>query len=140
MIVLDTNVLSELMKPAPEPAVVSWLDAQAPNSVWTTSITVFEIRFGLFILPDGKKRRALSQAFEDVLEMDLGGRVLDLDSPAALEAAAIASRLRKSGRPVDFRDGLIAGITGARQWTLATRNARHFEETGVALVDPWNAG
>lgn len=137
MIVLDTNVLSELMRTAPDPAVVAWLDAQPTESVWTTAITVFEVRYGLAILPDSKKRRSLSEAFERALEDELGGRILELNPVAAGEAATIAAKLREAGRPVDFRDVLIAGTVAARRGTLATRNTKHFAGADIALVDPW---
>src|SRR5690242_20676696 len=114
MIILDTNVLSELMKQTPEPRIVAWLDGCAADSVWTTAITVFEIHHGLGIMADGKKRRALEAAFAEVLQVELGGRVLDFDSTAAREAATIAVTLRAAGTPVEVRDVLIAGIVAAR--------------------------
>jgi hypothetical protein len=140
MMVLDTNVVSALMRAAPDRAVIAWLDGQPPESLWTTAITVFEVRFGIQALPAGKRRNALRGAFEDMLRSDLGGRVLDFDSPAAAASAEIAAKQRAAGRPVDVRDVQIAGIVAARRATLVTRNARHFEETGVGIVDPWGGG
>ncbi|HLF13122.1 MAG TPA: type II toxin-antitoxin system VapC family toxin [Gammaproteobacteria bacterium] len=137
MIILDTNVLSALMRVSPEPKVVAWLDAQPPESVWITSITLFEVRFGLALLPKGKERRALEAAFAQLLEEDLEHRVSDFDSPAATEAAALAAKRQKAGRPADMRDTQIAGIALARHATLATRNARHFADLDVPVVDPW---
>lgn len=137
MIVLDTNVLSALMQSAPDPAVVNWLDSQPSESIWTTSVTVFEIRYGLNILPAGKKRRILQDNFEQALQQDLEGRVLDFDVSAAQEAAIIAAQLRSAGRPVEIRDVQIAGIVAARRGALATRNTEHFIETGVLLINPW---
>jgi hypothetical protein len=137
MIILDTNVLSALMRSIPEPVVVTWLDAQPSASVWTTTINVFEIRYGLNILPQGKKRETLQGAFEHALAQDLENRVLDFDPGASHEAAAIAARLRAIGRPVEMRDVLIAGIVAARHGTLATRNTAHFIDTGISLVNPW---
>lgn len=138
MIVLDTNVLSALMRRAPERTVVAWLDRQPAESIWTTSVTVFEIRFGIAILPEGERREALGAAFDRMLAEDLCGRVLDFDGAGAQAAAAIAAHLRSIGRPVDMRDLQIAGIVAARRATLATRNARHFGETGIAIADPWD--
>ena len=139
MIVLDTNVISALMRSQPDQAVIAWLDRQPAESIWTTAITVFEIRFGLAILPSGKKRDALETAFDQALREDLGGRVLDFDATAAHEASRIAAHLRAAGRTTEIRDVQIAGITLARRGTLATRNTRHFVHTGVSLVDPWNS-
>lgn len=138
MIVLDTNVVSALMHREPEPQVVSWLDGLPPESVWTTSVTVFEVRFGLEILAAGRRRRLLEEAFSRALEMDFEGRVLPFDHAAAEAAGRIAAERRREGRPVEIRDLEIAGIATARKATLATRNIRHFEELGLTLVDPWS--
>ncbi len=138
MIVLDTNVLSALMRREADPVVVAWLDTQPPESIWTTAITVFEIRFGLEILTNGRHRRSLQDAFAKALDQDFDGRVLPFDQTAAEAAAAIAAEQRRAGRPVEIRDVEIAGIAAARKATLATRNTRHFEGTGIALVDPWS--
>lgn len=137
MIILDTNVLSALMQAKPDPQVVAWLDAQPGESIWTTVVSVFEIRYGLSAMAKGKKQKALQEAFDQALQQDLDGRVLDFDVPAANEAAAIAARLRAAGRPVEIRDVQIAGIVAARRGTLATRNVRHFESSGVPLLNPW---
>src|SRR6266542_4231105 len=107
MIILDTNVLSALMRKAP---VVAWLDRQPAESVWITSITLFEARLGLALLPAGRRRQALETAFVQLLEEDLQNRVLDFDSAAASEAASLAAERQKAGRPVDVRDTQIAGI------------------------------
>jgi toxin FitB len=138
LILLDTNVLSALMRRETDPVVVAWLDAQPPESIWTTPITVFEIRFGIEILAKGRKRKALEEAFASALDEDFGGRILAFDQAAADAAAAIAARQREAGRPVEIRDVQIAGIAAARKATLATRNTRHFDGTGIALVDPWS--
>lgn len=137
MILLDTNVLSALMQRQPEMEVVRWLDAQPPESVWTTSITVFEVRFGLELLATGRRRRRLEEAFARALAEDFENRVVDFDRTAAQEAGRIAAERRQAGRPVEIRDVQIAGITAARRATLATRNLRHFEGIGLDLVDPW---
>lgn len=137
MILLDTNVLSALMHREPEPAVVAWLDRQPAESVWTTSITVFEVGMGLEILAQGRRRRSLERAFTEALEEDLEHRVAVFDESAAEAAGRLAAERRRSGRPVEIRDVQIAGIATARKATLATRNLRHFEDLGLKLVDPW---
>lgn len=137
MIILDTNVLSALMRKAPEIAVVAWLDRQPAESVWITSITLFEARFGLALLPKGRRQQTLEIAFARLLEEDLENRVLDFDSAAATEAAALAAERQKAGRPVDVRDTQIAGIALARNATLATRNVRHFRDLKIPVIDPW---
>jgi toxin FitB len=139
VIILDTNVLSALMRSAPEAAVVRWLDHQPAESIWITSITLFETRFGLALLPKGRRRQLLESAFSQLLEEDLENRVLDFDSAAATEAAALAAARQKAGRSVDLRDTQIAGIALARRATLATRNVRHFQDLSVNVIDPWEA-
>lgn len=137
MIVLDTNVLSALMRQVPEPAVVAWLDDQPADSIWITSITLFEARLGLALLPKGRRRQALEAAFEQLLEEDLENRVLDFDTAAASAAAVLAAARQKAGRPVDLRDTQIAGIALARRATVATRNVRHFADLDVPVANPW---
>ena len=138
MIVLDTNVLSALMRTKPEAVVVEWLDRQPADSVWLTSITVFEARFGLALLPKGRRRSGLERAFDRVLTEDLSSRVLAFDEMAAVTAAQLAADRQRAGRIVDLRDTLIAGIAQARRATIATRNTRHFEGLDVPVVDPWH--
>ena len=137
MIILDTNVLSALMRPRPEAAVVSWLDQQPAASIWLTSITVFESRLGLALLPAGKRRQALEAGFERLLADDLGNRVLPFDAEAAAQAALIGAARQRAGRSVDIRDTQIAGIAVARRATLATRNLLHFDDLPTAVVNPW---
>ncbi len=137
MIILDTNVLGALMRSVPDAVVVRWLDRQPAESVWITSITLFETRFGLALLPSGRRRQRLESEFDRLLREDLENRVLDFDSAAAVEAASLAAARQKSGRPVDMRDTQIAGIVLARHATLATRNIRHFADLEISIVDPW---
>jgi predicted nucleic acid-binding protein len=139
VIVLDTNVLSALMRSSPDAVVVEWLDRQPADSVWLTSITVFEARFGLALLPKGRRRSGLERAFDRVLMEDLSSRVLTLDEMAAVTAAQIAADRQRAGRIVDLRDTLIAGIAQARRATIATRHTRHFEGLDVPVVDPWHS-
>jgi predicted nucleic acid-binding protein len=139
MIILDTNVLSTLMRKQPDVAVVNWVDQQPAESVWITSITLFETRLGLALLPAGRRRQSLQVAFAQLLQEDLENRVLDFDSAAATEAAALAADRQRAGRPADIRDTQIAGIALARRATIATRNLRHFSDLKVPVVDPWSA-
>jgi toxin FitB len=137
VILLDTNVLSALMRTEPDAEVVTWLDGLPPESVWTTSTTVFEVRMGLELLDAGKRRRRLEEAFGKMLEEDFEGRIAVFDRSSAEAAARAAAGRRRAGRPVDFRDVEIAGIALARKAALATGNVRHFEGLGVEFVDPW---
>ncbi len=137
MILLDTNVISALMQRQPEPAVVAWLDSQPPESIWTTSVTLFEIRFGLELLATGRRRRSLEEAFGKMIEEDFEGRVVPFDESAAHAAGRIAAERRRSGRSIEIRDVQIAGIAVARKAAIATRNTRHFEGLGPVLIDPW---
>ena len=138
MILLDTNVLSALMRDTPDPAVVEWLDNQPAESIWTTSITVFEIRTGIDLLERGRRRKQLDDSFSQLLAQDLDGRVQSFDQTAALAAGTIAASRQRVGRVVDIRDVQIAGIATSRHATVATRNTGHFEGTGVDLLNPWN--
>jgi toxin FitB len=137
VILLDTNVLSALMQHEPDHAVVAWLDEQPSESIWTTSITVFEVRMGLELLPEGRRRKRLEQEFDKLLDDDLDGRVQLFDRIAAEAAGTIAAERQRAGRAVEIRDVQIASITSVRKATLATRNIRHFEDLGIHLVNPW---
>lgn len=136
MIILDTDVLSALMRQAPDPAVVAWLDQQPRASIWTSSVTTLEIRFGLEILAAGRRRSFLMQAFEAVLEK-IGQRVVSFDDAAAKQASDLMALRHKKGRPGDLRDTMIAGIVLAQRATLATRNTRHFEDISARVINPW---
>ena len=125
------------MRTIPDAAVLEWLDRQPADSVWITSITLFETCFGLALLPAGRRRQILEAAFDDLLKEDLENRVLDFDSAAATAAASLAAARQKSGRPVDMRDTQIAGIALSRHAALATRNVRHFVDLKISIVDPW---
>jgi predicted nucleic acid-binding protein len=137
MIILDTNVLSAMMQTTLNERVVAWLDKQARTSMWTTSVTTFEIRFGLQILPTGKRRSLLTRTFEAVLRDDIGGRVAPFDTAAAQYSADLLASRHKKGLPVELRDTMIAGIALACHATLATRNVLHFEDLSVPVVNPW---
>lgn len=137
MIILDTNVLSALMRQTPEQPVVDWLDRQPWSSVWTTSITILEIRFGLQTLPLGKRRSYLIETFEKVILEKLERRVAAFDEPAADAAAEIMASRKKKGRPGDLRDTMIAGIVLVHGGNLATRNVQHFSDLPLNIVNPW---
>ena len=137
MIILDTNVLSALMRQAPDRQVIDWLDAQPRTSVWTTAVTVLEIRFGLQILPAGKRRSLLIQAFDAVLLDKIEQRIAPFDTVAAQQAGDLMASRHRKGRPGDLRDTMLAGIVLAHHATLATRNTRHFEDLSVPVVSPW---
>jgi predicted nucleic acid-binding protein len=139
VILLDTNVISALMQQEPDPTVMAWLDAQPGESIWTTSVTVFEVRFGLEALESGRRRRRLEEAFDALITEDLDNRVVGFDVVAAASAGNVAATQRRAGRPVEFRDVFIAGMATARKATLATRNTRHFEGLGLTVVDPWSS-
>jgi predicted nucleic acid-binding protein len=141
VILLDTNVISALMRrdPNPDAVVVSWLDRQPAESIWTTSITVFEVKTGLHLLPPGRRREDLECAFAALLTDDLDGRIQSFDTAAATAAAEIAAGRQRAGRTLEIRDVQIAGIAVARRAQLATRNTRHFTDLGVVLIDPWCA-
>ena len=138
MTILDTNVLSALMLQTPDAKVVAWLDRQPRTSIWTTSITLLEVRFGLQIMSIGKRRQALLHAFEALLAT-IGHRIVPFDAASAEHAGDLMASRQKQGRPGDLRDTMIAGIALAHHATLATRNTAHFADASVSLVDPWNA-
>ena len=137
MILLDTNVLSALMRQKPDAAVIRWLDRQPRTSVWTTAITVFEVRFGLQTMARGTRRTALIAAFDHLLANLIQQRVAHFDSAAAQAAADLMAERQKQGRPGQLRDTMIAGIVLATHATLATRNTRHFEDIAASIVNPW---
>jgi toxin FitB len=136
MIVLDSNVVSEVMRPKPEPSVIAWLDRQPQPSIWITTITIFEIRFGLLIMPPGKRRDLYIQGFENVITKN-DQRVLSFDAEAAEQASALMASRKAKGIPRESRDTMIAGIVLANHATLATRNVRDFDDIGAKLIDPW---
>ncbi len=137
MVILDTDVLSAVMLREPDEAVAAWLDRQARTSLWTTSVTIFEIRHGLEVMPAGRRRSGLELGFARFLQEQLEGRVLAFDEPAAEAAATLMSRRRRAGRSRELRDTMIAGIALAQRATLATRNVRQFDDLSVPVVDPW---
>ena len=139
MVILDTNVVSELMDSEPDPPVIQWLDRQSWSSFWTTSITVLEIRYGLTIMTSGRRRAQREAAFARLIEENFENRVLQFDYAAAEETALLMGARHRSGRTGELRDNMIAGIALAQRAMLATRNVRHFDDLRVALVNPWHA-
>lgn len=138
MIVLDTNVISAIMSDPPVDAVADWIDHQAQQSIWTTSINVFEIRSVLHTMPAGRRQARLSEVFEQFLE-GINRRVAEFDYHAAELAAELAAAREKKGRPGDLRDTMIAGIVLAHHASLATRNVAHFADIRATVVDPWTS-
>jgi len=137
MILLDTNVISALMQTQPDPIVVAWLDAQPAESIWISSITLFEARYGIALLAKGQRKRNLQERFEQLLQEDLENRVLLFDASAAEQAAQLAAQRKTNGRPVDMRDTFIAGIALAKRATLATGNLKHFADLSITVTSPW---
>jgi predicted nucleic acid-binding protein len=138
MIILDTNVLSALMRPSPDAEVIRWLNNQPRTSIWTSSVTIFEIEFGLQTMPAGKRQSAMAASFRSWLEDIVQGRIANYDSSAAICAAELAAVRQKRGRPGELRDTMIAGIVLASHATLATRNVKHFEDIAASVVNPWD--
>ena len=138
MIVLDTNVLSEVMKPAPSADVAKWMLREHGSGLYTTAVCEAEIRLGIAVLPDGKRKQDLEAAALRVLKL-FGGRILAFDSAAAQEFARIVAERRRMGRPIEDFDAQIAAITLSRGMTLATRNGPDFVGTGLAVIDPWTS-
>ncbi len=140
MILLDTNVLSELMRLAPEAAVERWLAGQPAASVFLSAVTEAELRYGVALMPAGRRRSELAAAIEAMLAEDFSGRILPFDSQAAIAFAGIAAERRRSGRPISQADAQIAAIARSRGAVLATRNVADFDGCGVGIVDPWTGG
>jgi len=137
MILLDTNILSELMRPVPEKGVEQWFADQPDASVFISAITEAELRYGVALLPAGKRRSALTAVIEDMLGEDFTGRILPFDSAAAVAFAEIAATRRQAGRPIAQADAQIAAIARSRGAALATRNVPDFDGCGVDVVNPW---
>ncbi|TXN40943.1 type II toxin-antitoxin system VapC family toxin [Methylobacterium sp. WL7] len=137
MIILDTNVLSELMRARPTILVLKWFAAQPSAGLFTTTLTQAEIFYGLSLLPEGRRRDDLFAAAQPIFEVELAGRILSFDQDAAMAYADIAASRRRAGQPISQIDGQIAAITASRGARLATRNVRDFVDCGIVVVDPW---
>lgn len=138
MVILDTNVVSELMRPRPEPRVDAWPASQNSSEVFLTVITEAELLYGMNIMPGGKRKDSLRSAIDRLLTRDFRGRILSLESPAAAAYARLTAARRSTGRQIAEFDGPIAAITAAHQATLATRNTSDFQGCGIALINPWH--
>jgi predicted nucleic acid-binding protein len=136
MIVLDTNVVSEAMKPSADPAVTAWLDAQVADTIYLSSISLAELLFGIGALPAGRRKKALEATLEGLVGA-FGGRVLPFDSDVARVYADIAARARAAGRGLPIPDGYIAAIAAAHGYALATRDTAPFIAAGVTVINPW---
>ena len=139
MIVVDTNVLSEVLRPAPEPRVLAWLTTKPRSALFTTSITRAEILYGVRLMPEGRRRDALVEAVQAIFDEDFAGQVLSFDNDAADCYAEIAAGRRSAGRPISQFDAMIAAVARSRGATLASRNGKDFVDCGVTLIDPWSA-
>jgi toxin FitB len=137
MIVLDTNVVSELMRTEPTDSVDRWIASRSQTTLCTTAITQAEILLGVQILPKGRRRDALEEVARDIFDQDFEGRVLPFDSEAARTYARIVAARRRSGRPISQADAQIAAIARSLDFDLATRNVSDFEGCGIEVHDPW---
>jgi predicted nucleic acid-binding protein len=137
MIIVDTNVLSEVMRPAPSPRVIRWMAARPASGLFTTTITLGEVLFGLELIPAGKRRVALQQAIRTMFEDQFADRILNFDRDAAHAFADISANCQRLGRPIGELDAQIAGIARSRGGAIATRNVRDFADCGVELIDPF---
>ena len=139
MIILDSNVVSALMYDTPDVKVLHWLDSQDAETLWITTVTIFEIRYGLELMAKGRKRTRLEDSFGFILDTGFRDRVHHLDAEAASEAARLAAKRDREGRPAGLQDTLIAGVALSRHAGIATRNTRHFEDLPISVVNPWTA-
>ena len=139
MIIIDTNVISELLRPTPEPAVEAWLGEQDGLSIYLTAISEAELRYGVAIMTIGKRRDGLGVAIDRILRDDMAGRILPFDSAAARAYADIAASRRSAGKPISQADCQIAAIARAHKAPVATRNTPDFEGCGIDLINPWTA-
>ena len=137
MIVLDTNVLSELMRSQPDTLVLRWIGAYKATDLFITALTKAEILYGLELLPKGKRRAALKKAAISMFDLDFARRILPFDKDAAQKFAMVAANRKKIGRPISQIDAQIAAIALSHNATLATRNVSDFEECGIDIINPW---
>ncbi len=138
MIVLDTNVLSEALRPVPELSVLDWLESQPRASLFITTVTRGEILYGIRLLADGKRQRGLWEAAKKIFDADFADQVLSFDSDAADMYADIAASRRTAGKPISQFDAMMAAMARSRGAGLATRNVKDFEDCGVDIINPWS--
>ena len=134
---LDTNVVSEVMRPRPDAIVVEWLDTAATRPLWISSVTIAEVVYGLELIPDGARRSRLERGFVSFLERGFAGRVLSFDADAAAVYGRVSAHRRNIGRPISVLDAQIAAIARSRGLAVATRNVRDFDDCGVEVIDPF---
>ena len=139
MVVIDTNIVSELMRAEPSAEVLAWMDDRPARELFVTAVTEAEVRTGIALLPEGRRRRGLAEACERAFGSLFAGRVLPFDSDAARAYAEIVAERRVLGRPVSQADGQIAAIARSRSMAVATRNIRDFQDMGVDVLDPWDS-
>lgn len=137
MIVLDTNVLSEILRPAPDERPLSWLAGQSRSVLFTTTVTRAELLYGAQLLPDGQRKATLLAAIRQIFSLDMAGQVLGFDSDAADHYAEIAATRKDCGKPISQFDAMIAAMTKSRGARLATRNVKDFLGCGIEIIDPW---
>jgi toxin FitB len=137
VILLDTNVVSEPLKLNAEPTVVKWIDAQIIETLYLSTISVTELRYGIWVLPDGKKKQRLRRSFDERILPLFESRILPFDLEAAEICAELRARARAAGQAIGTADSYIAGIAAAKGLTVATRDTQPFEATGVAVINPW---
>jgi toxin FitB len=138
MILLDSNVLSALLRPEQEPLLVDWLDGLAEDDLCTSAVCVFEVRFGIDRLPTSKRKSKMQSDLGLVLTHIIADRVLPFDVAAAIAAAELRAKRGKAGKSVDVPDTLIAGVALANNCAIATRNVRHFAGLTVDVINPWD--
>jgi len=137
MIVVDTNVISEIVKPVPSPRTLAWLASQPSSQLYIATITQAEILYGIELMPAGTRRTTLKAAIDVMFTEDFGGRILPFDSDAARAYAEIAASRKRRGRPISQSDAEVAAVARSRGAALATRNVKHFEQCGIIVINPW---
>jgi toxin FitB len=137
MIILDTNVVTAIISAGRDHVVDDWLDRMDPTQLWLPTLVVAEMKFGVDILEDSRRRRRIATAFRNLIEVAFAGRIIAFDLEAAIASAAIAADRRKRGRPSGAIDTLIAGVAVSRKAAIATRNVKHFADLPVPVINPW---
>lgn len=137
MVILDTYVISEPLKPAGDPAVLEWLDQQDIETLYLTAVTVAELRFGIAVLPLGRRKRRLEEEFEQRILSLFKGRILPFDEAATVTYARIRAKAKAKGESIGVADGFIAAIAAHHGFSVATRDTLPFEAAGVGVINPW---
>lgn len=137
MILLDTNIVSEFMRATPDENVIAWLNAQQSSELFLSSITIAEIGYGLYVLPNGKRKKQLQNRFEQFIKNAFSYRILDFTEQAAQNYARVMGEKQQAGRPMSVPDGQIAAIALTNGFALATRNIKDFEDCGLELINPF---